>query len=228
MTFQFLSGYILSSAFCWCLVSFQLIDNVPILQIDMVWCYFMLRDIRWLSVAGARLEKAREGIERAHGKDSSRVRLLQAGRHPELAMWVFICMFLFCIFLAGRWIFLDMLCEANLFWIPVYRHLRLELLEGVVAYHSGQFDKSRNALTTAQAKYFQVSWIPNMFWGILTFKTRDREMLKKKWSYQTGWVQNSLLCPPGFLWSPRFHQWICNKSFWNVLCTSNLPYACYL
>jgi hypothetical protein len=46
----------------------------------------MLRDIRWLSVAGARLEKAREGIERAHGKDSSRVRLLQAGRHPELAM----------------------------------------------------------------------------------------------------------------------------------------------
>lgn len=64
----------------------QLIDNVPILQIDMVWCYFMLRDIRWLSVAGARLEKAREGIERAHGKDSSRVTLLQAGRHPELAM----------------------------------------------------------------------------------------------------------------------------------------------
>lgn len=46
----------------------------------------MLRDIRWLSVAGARLEKAREGIERAHGKDSFRVTLLQAGRHPELAM----------------------------------------------------------------------------------------------------------------------------------------------
>ncbi|KAB1208937.1 NEDD8 ultimate buster 1 [Morella rubra] len=99
----------------------ELIDNVPILQIDMVWCYFMLRDIRWLSVAGARLEKAREGIERAYGKDSSRVRFLQAGRHPELAI-----------------------------------HLRLELLEGVVAYHCGQFDRSTMALTSAQKKYFQL------------------------------------------------------------------------
>ena len=66
----------------------QLIDNVPILQIDMVWCYFMLRDIRWLSDAGKRLEMARAGIERAHGKDSLRLRLLQGGRYPELALWV--------------------------------------------------------------------------------------------------------------------------------------------
>ncbi|KAK0572139.1 hypothetical protein LWI29_026718 [Acer saccharum] len=99
----------------------ELVDNVPLLQIDMVWCYFMLRDISWLSVAGMRLQKAREGIERAHGKDSFRMRLLQAGRHPELAL-----------------------------------HLRMELLEGVVAYHSGQFDKSRKALTSAQAKFFQL------------------------------------------------------------------------
>lgn len=99
----------------------ELIDNVPILQIDMVWCYFMLRDISWLSDAGVRLAKAREGIERAHGKDNSRVRLLQAGRYPELAL-----------------------------------HLRLELLEGVVAYHSAQFEKSRKALTSAQAKYIKL------------------------------------------------------------------------
>ncbi|KAG6658668.1 hypothetical protein CIPAW_04G177800 [Carya illinoinensis] len=99
----------------------ELIDNVPMMQIDMVWCYFMLRDIRWLSVAGARLEKAREGIEHAHGKDYSHVRLLQAGCHPELAM-----------------------------------HLTLELLEGVVAYHNGEFDRSRKALTSAHAKYFQL------------------------------------------------------------------------
>ncbi|KAK6942206.1 hypothetical protein RJ641_027583 [Dillenia turbinata] len=99
----------------------EFVDNVPILQIDMVWCYFMLRDIRWLSVAGVRLAKAREGIERAHGKDLTRVRLLQAGRYPEVAL-----------------------------------HLRLELLEAVVAYHNGQFDKSRKALTSAQAKYFQL------------------------------------------------------------------------
>ncbi|KAM5581386.1 hypothetical protein ABKV19_010548 [Rosa sericea] len=56
----------------------KLVDNPSVLQIDMVWCYFMLRDINWLSVAGIRLEKAREGLERAHGKDSSCVRLLQA------------------------------------------------------------------------------------------------------------------------------------------------------
>ena len=37
------------------------------------------------------------------------------------------------------------------------RHLRLELLEGVVAYHTGQLDKSRDALSAAQAKYLQVS-----------------------------------------------------------------------
>ncbi|KAJ6992517.1 NEDD8 ultimate buster 1-like isoform X1 [Populus alba x Populus x berolinensis] len=101
--------------------SIELVDNIPILQIDMVWCYFMLQDIAWLSVAGLRLEKAREGLERAHGKDSSRFRLLQAGCSSELALY-----------------------------------LRLELLEGVVAYHSGQFDKSRKFLTSAQAKFLKL------------------------------------------------------------------------
>lgn len=99
----------------------ELIDNVPILQIDMVWCYFMLRDIRWLSDAGKRLEMARAGIERAHGKDSLRLRLLQGGRYPEVAL-----------------------------------HLRLELLEGVVAFHSGQLEKSRQALASAKAKFVQL------------------------------------------------------------------------
>ncbi|KAF3453050.1 hypothetical protein FNV43_RR03483 [Rhamnella rubrinervis] len=118
----------------------ELIDNPPILQIDMVWCYFMLRDISWLSVAGARLEKARKGIEQAHGKDSSRVRLLQGGRFPELAL-----------------------------------HLRLELLEGVVAYHSGQFDKSRKVLTSAQTKFIQLQ-VPDEALSLVIsmgFKERD-------------------------------------------------------
>ncbi|XP_057753465.1 uncharacterized protein LOC130973082 [Arachis stenosperma] len=96
----------------------ELIDNVPILQINMVWCYFMLRDVSSLSEAGKRLEMAREGLERAHGKNLLRLRLLQGGRFPELAL-----------------------------------HLRLELLEGVVAYHSGQFEKARVALTSAKAKF---------------------------------------------------------------------------
>ncbi|KAL8136968.1 hypothetical protein V2J09_002969 [Rumex salicifolius] len=97
------------------------IDNVPILQIDMVWCYFMLRDIRWLSDAGARLAKARRGILRTHGKDASRVRLLQGGCSTELAL-----------------------------------HLRLELLEGVVAYHGGQIEKCRGLLTSAQEKFHKL------------------------------------------------------------------------
>ncbi|KAL4180106.1 hypothetical protein AMTRI_Chr13g123570 [Amborella trichopoda] len=103
----------------------EMIDNVPILQIDMVWCYFMLRDISWLSMAGLRLEKAREGLERSHGKNSNRVRLIQAGLRPEL---------------------------------PIY--LRLDLLEGVVAYHSGRFEQATKALTSAQASY-QLLQVPD-------------------------------------------------------------------
>ncbi|GKU99857.1 hypothetical protein SLEP1_g12640 [Rubroshorea leprosula] len=99
----------------------ELVDNVPILQLDMVWCYFLLQDISSLSVAGMRLEKAREGIERCHGKDLSRVRFLQAGRQPELAL-----------------------------------HMRLELLEGVLAYHNGDFDKSRKTLNCAKEKFLQL------------------------------------------------------------------------
>ncbi|KAM0939087.1 putative Ubiquitin-like domain, UBA-like superfamily, Ubiquitin-associated domain-containing protein [Dioscorea sansibarensis] len=99
----------------------EMIDNVPILQLDTVWCYFMLRDISCLSVAGVRLSKARQGFERSHGKDSTRLRLLQSGQHAELALY-----------------------------------LRLELLEGVVAYHSGNYAESRKALNSAQAKYLQL------------------------------------------------------------------------
>ncbi|XP_030468722.2 uncharacterized protein LOC115687340 [Syzygium oleosum] len=118
----------------------EMVDNVPILQIDMVWCYFMLRDISSLSVAGIRLQKAREGIERAHGKDYSRVRLLQGGRYPEIAL-----------------------------------HLRLELLEGVVAYHSGHLDKSQKALTSAQEKFFKLQ-VPDESLSLVMsmgFKERD-------------------------------------------------------
>ncbi|CAI0388752.1 unnamed protein product [Linum tenue] len=94
------------------------VDNIAMLQMDMVWCYFMLKDIACLSVAGVRLDKARDGFERAHGKDASRLKLLQAGNSSELAVY-----------------------------------LRLELLEAVVAYHSGQLEKSRRYLISAQTKF---------------------------------------------------------------------------
>ncbi|KAF2583570.1 hypothetical protein F2Q68_00003588 [Brassica cretica] len=99
----------------------ELVDNIPIMEIDIVWCYFLLRDLKCLSDAGFRLVKARKGLERSHGKDLSRVRLLQAGQCPELALYV-----------------------------------RLELLEGVVAYHTGQNDKALNALKSAHAKLLQL------------------------------------------------------------------------
>ncbi|CAL5025142.1 unnamed protein product [Urochloa decumbens] len=97
------------------------VDNVPMLQLDIVWCYFVLRDVSCLEVAGTRLEKARVGFERSHGKDSSRFRVLQAGRQADLAIYV-----------------------------------RLELLEGVVAYYNGHAEKARGSLTSAQAKYLQL------------------------------------------------------------------------
>ncbi|CAL9771991.1 unnamed protein product [Musa acuminata subsp. burmannicoides] len=99
----------------------EIIDNVPILQLDIVWCYFMLQDISHLAVAGIRLVKARKGFEHSHGKDSMRLRLLQAGYQAELAIY-----------------------------------LRMELLEGVVAYHSGNFKEARKALSSAQVKYVQL------------------------------------------------------------------------
>ncbi|XP_027332672.1 NEDD8 ultimate buster 1-like [Abrus precatorius] len=118
----------------------ELIDNVPILQINMVWCYFMIRDISWLSEAGRRLEMARTGIERAHGKDSLRLRLLLGGRYPELAL-----------------------------------HLRLELLEGVVAYHSGRLDNSREALTSAKAKFEQLQVSDEALSSVMSMGFKDRD-----------------------------------------------------
>ncbi|XP_066346073.1 uncharacterized protein [Miscanthus floridulus] len=97
------------------------VDNVPMLQLDIVWCYFVLRDVSCLEVAGTRLEKARLGFERSHGKDSTRFRILQACRQADVAIYV-----------------------------------RLELLEGVVAYHNGHVEKARGSLTSAHAKYLQL------------------------------------------------------------------------
>ncbi|URE43888.1 Ribonuclease III domain [Musa troglodytarum] len=99
----------------------EITDNVPILQLDIVWCYFMLQDISHLAVAGIRLVKARKGFEHSHGKDSMHLRCLQAGCQAELAIY-----------------------------------LRMELLEGVVAYHSGNFKEARKALSSAQVKYVQL------------------------------------------------------------------------
>lgn len=63
-----------------------MVDNIPLLQIDIVWCYFMLRDISCLAMAGIRLKEARKGLERCYGSNMERARVLQGGFCPELAM----------------------------------------------------------------------------------------------------------------------------------------------
>ncbi|VFQ87987.1 unnamed protein product [Cuscuta campestris] len=57
----------------------------------------------------------------------------------------------------------------------IWRHVRLELLEGVVAYHSGWLQKSRQSLSSAQAKYIQLQ-IPDEALSLIMsmgYKERD-------------------------------------------------------
>lgn len=46
-------------------------------------------------------------------------------------------------------------------------YVRLELLEGVVAYHNGHVEKARESLTSAHAKYLQVHSVKNIFYFLL-------------------------------------------------------------
>ncbi|KAM0903265.1 hypothetical protein ACQ4PT_018781 [Festuca glaucescens] len=136
------------------------VDNVPMLQLDIVWCYFMLRDVSRLEVAGARLSKARLGFERSHGKDSTRFRLLQAARHADLAIYV-----------------------------------RLELLEGVVAYYNGHTEKARDSLSSAQSKFMQLQ-VPDEAMTMLMEMGYDEHSSKRALK-MTGYdIQSSvaLLC----------------------------------
>jgi len=51
--------------------------------------------------------------------------------------------------------FLMFVCFFHLLYGKT-RYLRLELLEGVVAYHSGNHEEARKALNSAQSKFNQV------------------------------------------------------------------------
>ncbi|KAI5072601.1 hypothetical protein GOP47_0012707 [Adiantum capillus-veneris] len=99
----------------------EAVDNVALLQIDIVWCYFMLKDMARIADAGKRLSQAREGLRRSHGPHLERLHTLQGGFCPELAI-----------------------------------HVRLELLEGIVAFHTGLFDAAKRSMVSAQSKYNQL------------------------------------------------------------------------
>ena len=65
---------------------FQAVDNVAFLQLDTVWCYFVLKDMAKLTDAGKRLSEARKGFLRAHGPKLERIRILHGSFCPELAV----------------------------------------------------------------------------------------------------------------------------------------------
>lgn len=68
------------------LLFLQAVDNVSLLQIDYVWCLYMLKDVARLAVAKQRLASARSGLRKAHGAHMERLRMLQGGFCPELAL----------------------------------------------------------------------------------------------------------------------------------------------
>ncbi|CAL5222997.1 g5442 [Coccomyxa viridis] len=94
------------------------IDNLGLLLMDTVWCFFQLRDEQSLAAAQERLAQARQCFARSHGPNQERIKVLHGNFCPELAMYV-----------------------------------RLELLEGVAAYYSGN-----KALAQAKLKSSEQRW----------------------------------------------------------------------
>ncbi|KAI3789766.1 hypothetical protein L2E82_02570 [Cichorium intybus] len=43
-------------------------------------------------------------------------------------------------------------------WESLFLHLRLELLEGIVAYHSGDIVKAKKSMNIARGRYLQLSY----------------------------------------------------------------------
>ncbi|EIE20769.1 hypothetical protein COCSUDRAFT_48401 [Coccomyxa subellipsoidea C-169] len=93
-------------------------DNEGLLMLDIVWCYFQLRDAASLGAATERLGKARSWLQRSHGPNLERMKVLHGDFTPELTTYV-----------------------------------RLELLEGVGAFHAGDNAKAKAALEGALAKW---------------------------------------------------------------------------
>ena len=67
------------------------VDNVALLLLDIVWCLFVMRNIRRLAEARARLSECRCRLARSHGAGLERLRVLQGNFSPELATCAFHC-----------------------------------------------------------------------------------------------------------------------------------------
>jgi len=66
----------------------QSIDNYGLLCIDICWAYFKLKDLSVLKDAEWRLTKARECLERAHGKKLERVVAIKGVAGMELVLYI--------------------------------------------------------------------------------------------------------------------------------------------
>jgi len=65
-----------------------LLDNHGFCALDIVWCYYMDQDLTNLSTAGQMLKVAEVCLERAHGKDLSRLKAIRGNFMPEIALYV--------------------------------------------------------------------------------------------------------------------------------------------
>lgn len=115
---------------------------------------YKLGDLRALPAAAFRLKRARAGLLQSYGADLQRLRELHGRFRPELATYA---------------------SQRNGVIHPTHTHqdtmsdrfVRLDVLEGVAAFHSGDMSASRTSLLAAQANYakLQVASMNLFFWG---------------------------------------------------------------
>jgi len=63
------------------------IDNHGLLYLDIVWCYFKMKDSSFLKEAEWRLAKATECLERCHGKNFERLFAVKGTIGPDMVHW---------------------------------------------------------------------------------------------------------------------------------------------
>ena len=108
----------------------SVVDNPAMAALSLAWCYFRLRDASRLAAAAGLLRRARAGLERAHG--GGRAAAVRArGGLSALAT------------------------DPD---APTYA--RLELLEGIAAFHRGEREVARRALTSARERLARLDPAP--------------------------------------------------------------------
>jgi galactitol-specific phosphotransferase system IIB component len=66
----------------------SMVDNVPVVALDIVWAMFQKRDLSRLHEAREWLKRAEDGFVRVHGPNLERVKTLRQGFIPERALYV--------------------------------------------------------------------------------------------------------------------------------------------